>query len=148
MSVTLQEINELCAEIIAEKERKKEAETVASNHESRIKELETKLMLLFEENELTSYVSPSGRFTIAQKESVTTPKDAESKEKFFEYLKEKGIYWDFVTVNSQKLNGFYREEREEFMKRLEAGEVDGFDFNIPGIGEPSIFKYFHFTKNK
>lgn len=66
---------------------------------------------------------------LGERTSVKTPKNNAERELFFEYLKEKGVYEDLRTVNSQSLNAFYKSELELALGR---GELD---FSIPGITE-------------
>lgn len=66
--------------------------------------------------------------------TVTMPKDAASKELFFDYLKSQGAYEGMITVNYQTLNGWYKKE-------LEAALENGVsDFKVPGITEAKYVK--------
>lgn len=67
------------------------------------------------------------------KSSVTLPKTQEDKEALFEFLKEKGIFWEKVSIHSASLNSLYASLSEE---ALEKGILD---FRIPGVSEPTFF---------
>lgn len=68
-----------------------------------------------------------GKFSYKYEESFKVPKDTESREKFFTFLKEKGVYEQMITVNSRTLNSFAKQEAE-------LAEEDGnFDYQIPGL---------------
>jgi len=65
--------------------------------------------------------------------SVTTPKTTEDKEQLFEYLRSKGIFNEFVSVNSQTLNSLYKNLASE-------AAINGdLDFRLPGVGEPTSY---------
>lgn len=72
----------------------------------------------------TSYKAPTGTFSYKIVENFRTPKDSESRAKFFSYLKEKGVYDEMVTVNSATLNSWAKEELATY---------DGLDMQIPGL---------------
>lgn len=86
-----------------------------------------------------THLTKNGKLTVAQKTSVTLPQ-GENKEKFFEYLKEKGIFEDMVHVNSRTLQSFYKQEVEA---HLADGDVA---WEMPGIEEPITFETMRMTK--
>jgi hypothetical protein len=72
--------------------------------------------------------------SITERTSVQVPKTLEQKHAFFEYLKERGIYEEMVSVNSARLNAFYKEEER---LQLEQGNID---FKIPGLDEVTTYQ--------
>jgi hypothetical protein len=87
----------------------------------------------FLENEgLERYVGKEGTFMWRHVSSYKVPKDTESRREFFDYLKEKGLYENLITVNSATLNAFARAEEEE--------HGDELDFQIPGIEKNEFIK--------
>lgn len=72
--------------------------------------------------------------------TVQTPKSIDDKKALFEYFEERGIFNEMVSVNSQTLNAFYKEENEAALKR---GDVD---FKLPGVGEPKLSQSLGFRK--
>lgn len=89
--------------------------------------------------EKTSYDSELGKIILTTRFSVTVPKGDE-KERFFTYLKDRGIFEDMATVNSQTLNAWYRSEMDQ------AKENGDFDFQIPGIKEPMAYEQLQLRK--
>lgn len=86
-----------------------------------------KLQAKLESLGLESYKGKAGTFSFRMIQGFKVPADMESKMKFFDYLKEKGVFDEIVTVNSQTLNSWSQSE-------IEAAEVAGnFDFTIPGL---------------
>lgn len=67
------------------------------------------------------------------KSSVQTPKTPEDKEKLFEFLRKKGIFLEFASVNSQSLNSLYKSLSEE------AAKNGNYDFKLPGVGEATMY---------
>ena len=66
----------------------------------------------------------------------------EEKIKFFKWLSEKGqeVYWEFTTINHQKLNSLFSTEREIAIAE------GNYEFKVPGIGEPSAQFHLSFRK--
>lgn len=72
--------------------------------------------------------------------SVKNPATPEDKQEFYNYLKDKKIFEEMVSVNSARLNAWYKDE-------IEAAKIAGdFDFRIPGLSEPTAFEYVTFRK--
>ena len=73
--------------------------------------------------------------------SVALPQDSHKKALLFDWLQRRGLYEDFVTVNSQRLNALYRSEEEAALAR---GEID---FKIPGL-EPRSYTQIQLRKKR
>lgn len=91
--------------------------------------VQRELMGLLEAAEITSYKSKYGQIIMSTLSSVSIP-SGDEKQRFFEYLKEQGIYDEVVSVNSRWLNSYYKKEKEAADAR---GDIF---FKIPGLGEP------------
>ena len=91
---------------------------------------------------LKSYPAPSGMLTVTYRTSVKTPKTPEEKESFYSYLKDKGDYDNLISVNSMKLNSYYK---EQMALAIERGDQD---FKIPGIEGVTVTPGLSFTKPK
>lgn len=89
---------------------------------------------------LTSYRSKVGTISIGYRSSVKTPKLPADREAFFNYLKERGLFDNMITVNSQTLNAFYKKELEAATDRGDP------DYAIPGIGEVTIDQILSFRR--
>jgi len=55
----------------------------------------------------------------------SVPKDPQKRQQFFNWLKEKGMFDDMITVNSNTLRSFYKAEK--------AAANEDPDFEIPGL---------------
>lgn len=93
--------------------------------------LQNKVMSYLQKYGKKNHQFKSGLFSVTQRTSVRLPQGDE-KEKFFTYLKEKGIFEDMVHMNSQTLNSFYKAEMES---HLADGDVT---WEMPGVGEPIV----------
>jgi len=106
-----------------------EAKDKASEINSQVEQLENQILADLESLGKTSYHSEAGVVTSAIRSSVKTPKDLESKRLLFDYLREKGIFEEMVSINSATLNALYKRENEAAIER---GELL---FKLPGIPE-------------
>lgn len=113
------------------------AEYVTANNEKSLAhkaldEQQKKCIDLLTELELTSHKSPHGTFSYNIRESFRVPQNPESRDEFFNFLKEKGVYENLISVNSSTLNTWAKAE-------IEAS--DELDYQIPGLEKsPATFK--------
>lgn len=122
------------------KEEKEDFEALAENVGEKLSAIQAQLLEYMEHFEKTSYKSKWGTIIAATQLSVKTPKDPDQKAKFFEYLAEKGIKDDLLSVNSKTLNSFYNAE-------FEAARSAGADeFSMPGIEPPTVYKKIQMRK--
>jgi len=131
-AVTLQELDQLIEQMYDEqlaveavKTRLDEVEAVFNNTKNRV-------LSIFQEFNKPSYRTGRGMVVRQKRFTVAHPKDPEQKAKFYQFLKDKGIFEDMVTVHSQTLNSYYKAEMEA---AIEAGATD---FEMPGVGEPKM----------
>lgn len=104
---------------------------------AKLRDIDNKILGVLEDHELTSFKTKHGTVIRNRRFSVQTPKTMEQKKDFFQWLHGKGeeVYWSYATINSQSLNGLYKQELEI------AKEKGDFDFKIPGLGEPTAHEY-------
>lgn len=114
------------AEARAEQDQRRRALTEQTE---KVYELEKRIISTLETAEMDRLDAAGYYVLLGERTSVKTPKNNAERELFFEYLREKGVYEDLRTVNSQSLNAFYKSELELALGR---GELD---FSIPGITE-------------
>jgi hypothetical protein len=114
---------------------KNETEQLDLELKKKKKDLETiqyEILKMMEASEIDSFKAFGFTFFPKTLESVKVPKDDDAKRELFEFLKEKGLYDDYVTVNSQSLNSLFKALNEE------AAQNGILDFSIPGLEEPTI----------
>lgn len=121
----------LVAEMYDQRVIVKAVEEELEKEKSKLEELKHKVLVLLENAGKSNYKSERGTVSIVNKFSVETPKALEDKRNFFKWLHEKGIFEEYTTVNSAKLNSLYNEQ-------LELSNDP--NFKIPGIGEAKHYK--------
>lgn len=140
--ITLKEFEDLCQLGFSQKEVINTLEFNLKKEEEKLQTIKNNIMLILDKFGKAKQDTALGLVYISEKLSVSHPKEVEARAKFFEYLKSKGVFETLISVNSQTLNKLYREEREI---ALDEGKTD---FNIPGIGEPTLIKTLNFRKGK
>lgn len=138
--VTMEQLTALHSEIVelqAELEPKEREIKVMKETLEGKKEF---LIAAMNEAKMTSFRSKHGMVTINRKFSVALPKSPEDWQKFFSYLQERGHYEALRTVNSQRLNAWFKQEMDAAQA---AGDID---FAPPGLPEPSIHEVLSFRK--
>lgn len=133
-SVDLVAFEAMCRGLWEEKDKHDELELQAKLQGKKVDELKAKILVIMNDAKIEKF-AVSGRGTVftVDRFSVSVPKDGEGRQAFFEYLKERGIFDELITVNSQTLNAFYKRCLEEAMEK---GDVD---FKVPGIEEPKHY---------
>lgn len=143
--ITTSELDHLCAEFVATREKYERAKEVASELYKDHAKVEFKLMAALKRVDKLKYpVAAFGDFVLKQTYSFKTPKEFEEKKKFLEYLKTKGeeFFIETVGVNHNTLNGFCNAEFEN------AAENNVFPFAVPGIGAPKLSEKIVLKPNK
>lgn len=107
-------------------------------------EKENKVLAMLAATKKEKYhVADVGLVFTATRTSVTTPKNIEDKQKLFDYIEEKygrETLMDYLSVNSQRLNSFFKQEDD-------LATQDGIaDFKLPGVGDPASFTQLRFKK--
>jgi len=128
------ELDKLVEEMFAARTAYQEADKVKKALGEEMDRLEEKVIDALVSLDKTNWDTDSCKVVINHRTSVLVPKTPEDKTKFYSYLKDKGMFDDMITVNSNTLNAFYKEQLNQ---ALEAGDVN---FRIPGIGEAAIVK--------
>lgn len=106
----------------------------------KLQEIQNQIMEVMREQNISSLKHALCTVIMNTRFTVKNPATPEDKKNFFDYLQVKGIFEDMVSVNSQKLNAWYKEE-------IEVAKKDGnFGFKVPGIGDPTAFEYITFRK--
>jgi len=136
------EMNELAATIVELRDKEKEASNAKKVVTAQLEIAENRALALLEGHGLKQYRAPSCLLSLAFLTSAQTPKTPESKAALFQYLKSINRYDDMVSVNSQTLNSFYKEQLELAKERGED------DLKIPGITEVKVLPRLSVTRPK
>ena len=140
--ITMKELEEVCKKAYDKRTEIESLEDIISKLNAELEEYKNIIVEHLNLYEKSSYDSAMGRITIKNVVSVSSPKDPESKEQFFNYLKERGEFDDMISVNSKTLNSWYKQEQELALKE---GRID---FSIPGLPEPYTKQTITFARKK
>lgn len=141
--VTVQELDELIGQIAAKELEVEAHEAVGKSLNKALAELEGRAVSYMKELNRDSYESPHGKIKIEEKWRVNLPQTDLEKREFFDWLRSKGIFDKYATVNSNSLNSLYMAEWKEAQKRGE-----GMTFSIPGVPAPKLFEKPKFKAKK
>lgn len=110
-AVTVEQLKLKCErafELRGEVDMKK---TELSAIQKSLDELENEIVAVLEELGLKSFKSTSGTIETRVRQSVKVPQ-GDGRQEFFNYLKDRGLFDSLITVNSQTLNAWYKQEAE------------------------------------
>lgn len=142
-TVTVEQVEELAKKIKDKRAEKEEKAEILSKCNQELDELEQKAVLMLKEIGKSSYKGEHGTLTKVVKWQVKQPETEEDREKFFGWLKEKGIYEQVISVNSQKLLSLYLQEWDAVKQ---SDPMDALNFRIPGIKEATSYETLSFRK--
>lgn len=129
--VTVQELEKMIQEYHQQKADVEEADAVTERLKKLKVNTERRLLAFMNEFDKSSYKSSWGTLVKTGRYSYRTPKTPETREKFFGYLKERGVFDGLISVNANTLASFAKEEMKA------ATERQDIDFAIPGLDEPT-----------
>jgi hypothetical protein len=142
--VTLQELDLLAQSIFHQRGVSEDLEELLKTSNKTLDRLQAQMIAILDRFGRTNYEVPGvGKLVVSERSYVGLPKTPEAKEAFYSYLKDKGIFDELISVNSNTLNSFYKRERE-----IAREEGRALEFKIPGIGEPSTSTTLRMTKGK
>lgn len=141
--VSVPEFDEIVEKVFKQREKIDLIQMELKREQEILDKMNVRVLAILKELKRDSYKSPLGSVGIQRRTSVTMPKDPTQREQFFGYLREKGAYDALITVNSQTLNAWYKQELEQ--AQLEKRSLD---FQVPGLNPPSTFEVIRVTKGK
>ena len=118
--------------------RAAELKTAIDDHEAQAAALGKEFTAVKEEllraldlSEVDSIRGHGFLFFKENRSTVQTPKTPEDKEQLFQFLRDKGIFLEIASVNSQTLNSLYKNLSED------AAKEGNLDFRLPGVAAPT-----------
>lgn len=112
MEVTIKDMEEFFAKYSEVRAEYDELTKKSSRLKEEILAMEKSATDLLLNEGLEKYTSKSGTFRFAYEATVLTPKTLEEKHAFGEWLKEQGIYEQYVNFNSISVNSLYKRQVE------------------------------------
>lgn len=144
--VTVEDLEKIGQELKAKREEVKKKKDIYSAAQTELDRLENNATAMLKTAGKKTYISEFGRLTRVEQFRVKLPQSPEDWNKFLEYAKERGVYDELITVNSNELNSFYMQEWDNVKKN--GSPEDALSFSIPGIEEPKVRETISFTKSK
>lgn len=141
-TITIDDMKAQVALIDKLRREEDEVRKIHKNATSKTEEAEARMLAMLEASNLKNFRSDDGLVSVGYRTSVRTPKTPEDRKALFDYLQKIGVYDQMITVNSQTLNSFYKEELEK------AKEAGADDFEIPGLNEVTIAPILSFRRSK
>jgi len=123
--ITVEELDRKQAEVFSARKKYEEADALSKGLYAEFKRLQEEHVSRLEGLGKTSYKTDAGLFSYSVVENVKL--DPEGKEEFWNFLRERGLFEQMISVNSNTLNSF---AKEEFRAMEAAGELDP---QIPGL---------------
>lgn len=124
---------------------KVKAEAALSVVNKEIMSIEGKLVSYLKALSRKEYKHPRGTVRVVNKWRVNGPQTDADKAQLFAWLKERGLYDKFATVNVASLNSLYMAEWEALKKTDPEAALT---FSMPGIGERKLFESLGKNKGK
>lgn len=121
------------------------AEAALSVVNKAILSIEAKLVTSLKALNRKEYKHSRGTVKISNKWRVNGPQTDADKAALFDWLKERGIYDKYATVNVASLNSLYMAEWEALKKTDPEAALC---FSMPGIGERKLFETISKNKGK
>jgi hypothetical protein len=107
--------------------------------------LEEQAMQYLKALDRKNYPTPFGTIYIAQNYQVKNPQTDADKAAMFTWMREKGIFDKYATVNNNSLKSLYKAEIEKVARE---NPEDALIFSIPGVERPTIFETVRVLKGK
>jgi hypothetical protein len=143
-SMTVEEFDRLVGQIFQIRSEIATLNDQASAKEKELFGLKCRAVEALKEFGRKNYQTPKGTISIRNTLQVSLPKTEEDKRLMFEWMKDKGIYEKFATVNYNSLKSLVKSHMEE----IEATGGDPILDFIPGVPAPTLFQDLTFTKGK
>jgi hypothetical protein len=140
---TVKELDELVEQIFAQREKIEEMDAAVTVENKILAALEKKAADWLDELGRDKFQSPKGTVYVQEKWRFNLPQTDEDKKLFFDWLRAKGIFDKYATVNSNSYNSLLLAEWEA---AKEAGE--GMHFSVPGVPEPKFNRLLGVRKGK
>lgn len=129
--ITLAGLRQLCEQYRQKREEKKDLETKAKDIGKDIAKMEQEILEHLNENGMKNFSGDFGMIVRSTKTSFRQPDGEKNRERFFNYLKEQGIFDTMISVNSRTLTAWAKKE-------VEASDAE--DWVPPGLDKPEIYE--------
>ncbi len=141
--ITVADLDNLVEKISKLEDQKEIIEISLKEKNKEISLLEMRAIEILKSLERESYSSPYGSITIKPVMNIVQPEE-DRKHELWEWMRTKGIFERYATVNSNSLKALFKKERE---LAIENGG-DPITFALPGMVPATFFKKLEFKAKK
>jgi len=134
------DIKKLLSDILEAKSKYEEAKQVSTDLYKKYQGLQFKMLDVLEAEDMKKFPGGEYNVSVSFRSKVKLSPIAEEKEQFFNWLKSKGVFYEYATVNPQSLNKLYKTELDL------AFANQHYNFSIPGVSEPELQKVLSIRK--
>lgn len=113
--ISLKKLNGLVEERVDLQFEKDEVEVKKKEINEKIGKIDDSINKILRAANLDKFSHPRGTIILEDKESVKVPQDPESRELFFDWLRDEGLYDQYITVNSQSINSLYKTYKQDLL---------------------------------
>lgn len=144
--ITVADLDALVVEYFdLQQNEKVEAEAALTAVNIHIAKIEAKLVMFLKALKRKNYTHPRGTVGIKPQWRVGMPQTDADKAALFGWLRERGVFDRYATVNAQSLNSLWNAEREAAIKEDPMAAVT---FNLPGLPAPKLYEGLSKRKGK
>lgn len=143
-SITVEEFDRLVGHIYNVKSDISALREKAAEKEKELFGLKARAIAALKEFGRHNYQTPKGTISLRNTLQVSLPKTEQDKAAMFAWMRERGVYEKYATVNHHALKSLVKAHLEE----LEATGGDPILDFIPGVPAPSLFQDLTFTKGR
>ncbi len=141
--VTVQDLDALVEVLFQLKKKIEESEEATTKLNKEKATLEMKIAGYLRDLGRDNFRAPDGTVSLREVWRVSLPKTDEAKAALFGWMREKGIYDQYATVNANSLNSLFLAEWDAAKKQGE-----GIGFTLPGLAQPTLFETLSTLKAK
>lgn len=139
--VTVKAFDEMCELLFMKRDAIDAQKDLLKELSADYEALEKKVLSYLSEFGKKKHICKFGTLDSRPREYWKVPK-GEGRDAFFSYLKEKGLFDNLITVNSQTMNSFVKAEVEA---ARESGDIN---FRVPGLDEPTVVDIIYMKKDR
>lgn len=143
MAITVEEIESLVKQLADKRLEVEDLKRPYSQAQEQLEELEQKAAAALMEMDKESYRSEYGTISRRSEMRYNLPTTPEDRAAFFNFLKERGVFEQLITVNSNTYNSFIKAEREAAIERDPEAALN---FSVPGVPEAKTRQVLSFRK--
>jgi len=141
--ITVEDLDEMVDMVFTVRTEYEEAKAESARMYNELEALKFQVTTYLKALDREDYKSGAGTVKAETRMRVKNPQTPEDKAKLNNFLKERDLFEQYVSVNNQTLNAFFKAEYNEAVKRGE-----GMTYKMPGVPDPVFSEELRVTKNR